>query len=192
MGTDSTTTSTAATGADPIAAPSRVIDPNATEEEIDLTANPVTWTAPPPKSAAKPAAATKPPKQRSIGAIVGPLFGALALLLVILLIALVAVLFNRVSDLEDQVGGAGGSTGGAATAASIRPVQRQVDELENQLTDLKAQADALNAAQPGDATDGDLAALTARLDATIACINTYMDTVANAENANASYTYIAC
>lgn len=171
-------------------APTTVSGDAAVEDEIDLT-NPETalkWKAPEPaKPAAKPARPQK--AERSVGSIVGPLFGVLALLLVVLLIALVAVLFNRVSDLEDQVGTGDGS---GRTASLVRPVQEQVDDVQAQVDELQATADQLDAAQPGDATDADVAGLTARLDATIACLNTYMDTVATALNNGTSYVYVPC
>jgi hypothetical protein len=176
-----------------VPAVSRVVDPTATEDEIDLTKGQekVTWTAPtpePPETTTAPTAKAAKPPRRSGTSVLAAVLGFAALLLVILLGSMTAVLWNKVSDLEDQVDG----PRTVAESSSAEPAAANVEELETQVADLQATADALNAAQAGDATAADVVGLTQRLDATIACINAYMDTVANATNSNASYVYALC
>ncbi len=190
--------------ADALDAVSRVVDPHATEDEIDLTTRPVTWTAPPPEAEPKAAAGSAKPKptakgpkgmkvakptKRSGTSILAAILGAGAILLVILLGTMTAVLWNRVSDLEDQVDAMPVTATASSTSQSAAG---DVDTLDAQVADLRVTADALTAAQAGGATDADIAALTQRLDATIACINTYMDTIANALNTSSPYVYAPC
>ncbi len=187
------------TDADALDAVSRVVDPEATEDELDLTARPVTWTAPdvePAASSARRPTRRSPrvtpsaaPRKRSGTSILAAILGAGALVLVILLGAMIAVLWNRVSDLEDQVDASPSAVVEPGEAASRAT---SLDGLAAEVADLRATADALNAAQAGGATADELAVVTQRLDATIACINTYMDTIAQADNTGAPYVYAPC
>ena len=57
---------------------------------------------------------------------------------------------------------------------------------------MRSGVDAVRAAQANGASNADLAALTARLESVIQCVNRYMDTVSAATNAGTSYQYEIC
>jgi len=176
-----------------------VVDETAANDATDP--DPVTWKA--PSAALVPVEqsgdAPPAPAKRSVLATV---LATVALALIVALGVLTFLLWDKVDDLEDDV--AANQTSSAEIEASARsaaesavedavePVQDQVDELKDQIESLEAAIDAVRAAQAGGASNADLAALTARLESVIQCVNRYMDTVSAATNAGTSYQYEIC
>src|SRR5262245_14640193 len=176
------------------------------DTEADATApNPVTWKAPgsdlvPVERVDDAEAVPDEPKRR--GSILWPVLAALGLAALIALGVLTFVLWNKVDDLEDQVAkiqtnaadieATAKSAAKDAAQSAVQPVKDDVAKLQDQVDRLQQTADELRAAQAGRSSSADLAALTTRLESVITCVNSYMDVVSRANNANTSYVYQIC
>jgi uncharacterized protein YoxC len=108
-----------------------------------------------------------------------------SLVVIALLIAATALLWNKVSDVEDDVNANKG-----ATTDAVEPVQQSVDDLKDQVSELQSSIDDLSDSQ---VTENDLDAITNRLDGVVSCVNTYMDVIARwTNNIESTFSYDHC